>query len=278
MPNESPKGTRKQWVWIMLMVNIVFVLLLMTLGIIALRVGNSLPEGTDILFIVGKNPEVNVGDSGGKWLANRNTDIFKAEYINGEGKSTVVSQDGTKVIAPGVTTSYKFTMQNTGNMAVNYQTDLRFVLKIGNEIQEDYVFPLKVKLLNDRGEHVIGDEDRWVNVKDAVLYSYPGLLGANSYENFEFVLCWEFEGGNDELDTLYGNLAVEKGVTLTLKINTYAEEAPDPTAQGGNRIEVKGTPEYGGTIRWFWLTLLMINTAIIVFYVAWLMNKRAQKW
>ena len=278
MPNESPKGTRKQWVWIMLMVNIVFVLLLMTLGIIALRVGNSLPEGTDILFIVGKNPEVNVGDSGGKWLANRNTDIFKAEYINGEGKSTVVSQDGTKVIAPGVTTSYKFTMQNTSNMAVNYQTDLRFVLKIGNEIQEDYVFPLKVKLFNDRGEHVIGDEDRWVNVKDAVLYSYPGLLGANSYENFEFVLCWEFEGGNDELDTLYGNLAVEKGVTLTLKINTYAEEAPDPTAQGGNRIEVKGTPEYGGTIRWFWLTLLMINTAIIVFYIAWLMNKRAQKW
>jgi hypothetical protein len=262
----------------MLMVNIVFILLLMTLGIIALRVGNSLPEGTDILFIVGKNPSVEFEDEGGKWQTGKTTDIFQAEYKNGEGKSVVVSQDGTKVIAPGVKTSYKFTMQNTGNMAVNYQTDLEFVLKIGDEIQENYEFPLKVKLLNDRGEHIIGDETEWVNVQDAVLYSYPALLGANSYENFEFVLNWEFDGGNDDLDTLYGDLAAEKGVTLTLKIKTYAEEAPDPAAQGGNRIEVEGTPEYGGTIRWLWLTLLMINAGILVFYVAWLMNKRASKW
>ena len=274
----SPRGTRKQWVWIMLMVNIVFVLLLMTLGILALRIGNSLPEGTDILFIVGKNPQVEFEDSGGKWQAGRDTDIFRAEYENGEGKTTVVSQDGTKVIAPGVTTTYKFTMQNTGNMAVSYQTDLRFILKIGDKVQEDYFFPLKVRLLNDRGEYVIGDEDRWVNVQDAVLWSYPGLLGANSYETFELQLTWEFEGGCDELDTYYGDLSAEKGVYLTLKIKTYAEEAPDPTAQGGNRIEVEGTPEYGGTIRWLWLTLLMINASILVFYVAWLLNKRANKW
>jgi hypothetical protein len=169
-------------------------------------------------------------------------------------------------------------MQNTGNMAVSYQTDLNFTLKIGDEIQTDYFFPLKAKLLNDRGEYVIGDEDEWVYVQDAALYSYPGLLGANSYENFEFILYWEFEGGHDELDTLYGDLSAEKGVTLTLKIKTYAEEAPDPTAQGGNRIEVEGTPEYGGTIRWLWVTLLMINTSILVFYIAWLMNKRTSKW
>jgi hypothetical protein len=195
------------------MVNIVFVLLLMTLGILALRIGNSLPEGTDIVFIVGKNPSVDFEDGDGKWLAGRNTNIFHAEYKNGEGKSTVVSQDGTKLIAPGVQTSYKFTMQNTGNMAVVYQTDLSFTLKIGDEVQENYYFPLKVKLLNDRGEYVIGDETEWVNVQDATLYSYPGLLGANSYENFEFLLNWEFEGGNDELDTLYGDLSAEKGVT-----------------------------------------------------------------
>ena len=280
MPNESPKGTRKQWVWIMLMVNIVFVLLLMTLGILALRIGNSLPRGTDILFIVGKNPQVDVEDSNGKWQEqkNSNVDIFKAEYKNGEGKSTVVSQDGTKVIAPGVTTSYKFTIQNSGNMAILYQTDLRFTLKIGEEVQENYYFPLKVRLLNDSGEYVIGSETQWVSVHEAVLWGYPGLLGANSFETFEFQLMWEFEGGCDELDTYYGDLSAEKGVYLTLKIKNYAEEAPDPTAQGGNRIEVKGTPEYGGTIRWLWLTLLMINAAILVFYIAWLLNKRTNKW
>ena len=273
---KAPKPARRQWLWIMLMVNIVFILLLMTLGIIALRVGNTLPEGTDILFIVGKNPSVEFEDSGGKWQTGKNVEIFKTEYKNGEGKSTVISQDGTKLIAPGVKTSYKFTMQNGGNMAVNYVTDLEFVLSIGDETLEEYEFPLKVQLLNDRGEYIIGGENEYVNVQEAIVYSYPALLGAYSCETFEFVLNWEFEGGCDEIDTLFGDLSAEKGVKLMLKIKTYAEEAADPTAQGGNRIEVDGTPEYGGTIRWLWLTLLMLNSAILIFYVAWLMHKRAR--
>ena len=276
---SSKQGLRKQWVWIMLMVNIVFVLLLMTLGIIALRVGNTLPEGTDILFIVGKNPSVEVEDEDGViWEAEKRVNMFSAQYLNGEGQATVVSQDGTKLIAPGVLTTYKFTMQNSGNMAVVYETDLDFILKIGDTKQKDYQFPLKVRLSNDRGEYVIGNEEEYVQVQHASLARHPGLLGANSYETFTLELYWEFEGGNDELDTLYGDLSAEKGVTLTLQINTYAEEHIDPTAQGGNKIEVEGTEEYGGAIRWLWLVMLFINTAILVFYIAWLMNKRAQNW
>lgn len=281
--NSKPNGNRKQWLWIMLMVNIVFVLLIITLGVIAMRVGNSLPAGTDILFIVGKNPSVEVGDGGidedgAIWEAGKTVNMFSAQYFNGEGQATVVSQDGTKLIAPGVLTTYKFTMQNNGNMAVVYETDLDFILKIGDVKQKDYQFPLKVRLSNDRGEYVIGSEEEYVQVQHASLARHPGLLGANSYETFTLELYWEFEGGNDELDTLYGNLSAEKGVTLTLQINTYAEEHIDPTVQGGNKIEVEGTEEYGGTIRWLWLILLMINASILVFYIAFLLNKRAQKW
>lgn len=274
---ETKTQTRKQWVWIMLMVNIVFVLLLMTLGIIALRVGNSLPEGTDILFIVGKNPSVEMGDEESKWEAGKQVNIFDAEYKNGEGATTVISQDGTKLIAPGTQTTYKFTMQNNGNMAVVYETDLDFILKIGGEVVSDYEFPLTVRLVNQNGEYVIGSETEWVQVAKASLPRHPGLLGANSYETFELQLYWQFEGGNDELDTLYGDMSAEKGVTLTLRINTYAEEALDPTLQGGTKVEVEGTEEYGGTIRWLWLVMLLINASIIVFYVSWLMNKRIQK-
>ena len=278
---ESKQSTRKQWVYIMLMVNIVFILLLMTLGIIALRVGNTLPEGVDVLFIVGKNPSVDFEDSnegGGKWKSGKNVDMFKAQYENGEGTPTVVSQDGTKLIAPGTKTTYRFTMNNDGNMAVDYFTDLDFVLKIGNETVTDYQFPLQVRLLNDRGEYLIGNENTYEQVAKASLDQYRSILGAKSFETFELQLIWLFEGGNDELDTLYGDLSAEKGVTLTLTINTTAEESLDPTAQGGTKMEVEGTEEYGGTIRWLWLVMLMVNTAIIVFYVAWLMNKRVQKW
>lgn len=278
---ESKQSTRKQWVYIMLMVNIVFILLLMTLGIIALRVGNTLPEGVDVLFIVGKNPSVDFEDSnegGGKWKSGKNVDMFKAQYENGEGTPTVVSQDGTKLIAPGTKTTYRFTMNNDGNMAVDYFTDLDFVLKIGNETVTDYQFPLQVRLLNDRGEYLIGNENTYEQVAKASLDQYRSILGAKSFETFELQLIWLFEGGNDELDTMYGDLSAEKGVTLTLTINTTAEESLDPTAQGGTKMEVEGTEEYGGTIRWLWLVMLILNTAIIVFYVAWLMNKRVQKW
>ena len=281
--SASPKrkGERKQWVWIMLMVNIVFVLLIMTIGIIALRVGNYLPEGTDILFIVGKNPSVEVGDEEGKsWKAQKEVNIFRAEYKNGEGETTVVSQDGTKLIAPGVETKYQFTMYNNGNMAVFYETDLDFFLKIGDVVQKEYEFPLEVRLFTESAGYIIGSDTAWVNVKDAKLSQHVSVLGAMSYETFDLQLRWQFEGGNDELDTMYGNASAEKGVTLTLGINTYAEQHFDPTTQGGIKLseDEDGQPEYGGTIRWLWLVLLFLNAAILVFYVSWLMNKRLRKW
>ncbi len=275
---NPPKGSRKSWMWIMMFVNIVFILILMTVGIVALKVGNVLPNNTDILFIVGKNPSVEVEDEKESWKAQKNVDIFKASYKNEQGETTVISQDGTKVIAPGTQTTYKFTMYNSGNMAVVYQTDLDFTLKIGAEVQENYSFPLKVRLKNESGEILVGTENGYENVQDAMLNGYVSVLGANSYETFTLELVWDFEGGNDELDTLYGDLACEKGVYLTLGINTYAEEHFDPTAQGGNQIEVEGNIEYGGTFRWLWLIMLMLNVGILIFYISWLMNKRMQKW
>ena len=252
VPNDEPQtfstgktssGNRRQWVWIMLMVNIVFVLLLMTLGIIALRVGNYLPENTDILFIVGKNPEVNVGDGEQKkWETGKDVHIFDSAYSNGTDHPTVVSQDGTALIAPGVVTSYQFTMHNSGNMAVLYQTDLDFTLKIGGEKQKNYDFPLEVRLKTQSGEYLIGDEDEWVNVSHAILSQHVSLLGAYSYETFTLELMWRFEGGNDELDTMYGDTSSEKGVTLTMGINTYAEEHVEPEAKGGISITATLSP------------------------------------
>lgn len=279
MSNVGRRPERRFWVWIMLMVNIVFMLLLMTLGIIALRVGNYLPENTDILFIVGKNPSVEVGDDTQKtWESGKEVAIFQSSYENGEGITTVVSQDGSALIAPGVETNYQFTMYNNGNMAVWYETDLDFILKIGGEKQQDGAFPLQVRLLSQSMEYLIGNENEWVDVRDATLSQRIGQLGANSYETFTLELRWLFSGGNDELDTMYGNMSENRGVSLTLRINTYAEEHLDPAATGGIAVEVEGSQEYGGTVRWLWLILLMVNTVVLIFYIAWLMHKRENKW
>lgn len=277
---ETKQQTRRAWVWIMLMVDIVFVLLLMTLGIIALRVGNYLPEGTDTIFVVGKNPSVEVGDHEGQvWESGKKVNIFKAQYANGEDVVTVLSQDGSKLIAPGTTTMYRFNMYNNGNMAVVYQADIDFDLKIGDKKQTDFNFPLQVRLKTKSQGYLIGDESTWVPVDKAVISNHVSVLGASSYEQFDLELQWLFDGGTDELDTMLGNQSVEQGVSLTLGIDTYAEQHLDSTAQGGTKIDAEsGSQEFGGTVRWLWMTLLFINTAVLIFYIAWLLNKRLQKW
>lgn len=273
---KSRTFDRKSWVWIMLMVNIVFILVLMTIGIVALRVDNTLPENVDILFITAKDPEVVTDDDKNAWTMGRDIDIFKASYQNGSGETTVASMDGTKVIAPGTETTYKFSMYNSGNMAVVYATDIDFSVKIGDKTDDTKKFPLRVRMLNSSGEYMIGSETEWVQVYDATLSQYESLLGASSYETFELQLRWEFDGGNDALDTLYGDHAAEEGVNLKMSVNTYAVEHDDPKAQGGLAISDshRRHPEYGGTIRWIWLTLLFVNTAVLIFYISWLMNKR----
>ena len=265
---------KRAWIWIMLLVNIVLLLLLMLLGIIALKVGNYLPEGTDIIFIVGKDPSVDEEDV---WESGKEVTIFKTNYVNGEGETTVVSQDGTKLIAPGTQSTYKFTMYNNGNMAVVYETDLDFVLTIGDEIQSEGVFPLKARLSTENGYYLIGDETEWVNVADATLSKHVSVLGARSYETFVLELLWEFDGGNDALDTMYGDASAEKGVKLTLGINTYAEEHIDPTATGGTRVDINDKGEHGGALRLLWIILLILIAAILIFYVSWLLGMRLKK-
>ena len=271
-------GERKHWVYIMLMTTIAFILLLMTLGVLALRDGNYLPEGTDILFIVGKNPSVQIGDEENQtWETGKNVNIFRTGYENENGVTTVLANDGSKLIAPGTEMSYQFTMYNDGNMAVTYYTDIDFILIIGGEKQQDYKFPLLVRLVNQSGEYLIGGPDEWEEVDKAARSFDSNVLGANSYQTFDLQLKWLFDGTDDELDTYLGNASVEEGVDLTLRINTYAEEHIDPAAKGGIAVS-EGDQEVGGTVRYFWLIMLFIDAAIIIFYIAWLLNKRLRKW
>ena len=266
---------KRAWIWIMLFVVIILFLLLMLLGIIALKVGHYLPEDTDIIYIVGKDPSVEEGDED-IWESGKEVTIFKKNYVNGEGETTVVSQDGTKLIAPGTQSTYKFTMYNNGNMAVVYEIDLDFELKIGDKIQNEVLFPLKARLLIENGCYLIGDETEWVNVADATLSKHVSVLGARSYETFVLELLWEFDGGNDALDTMYGDASAEKGVKLTLGINTYAEEHIDPAATGGTRVDISEKSECIEQ-RVLWIIILLLIAVIIVGYILWFIGHQIEK-
>lgn len=262
----------------MLMVDVVFILLLIAIAIVAMRVGNVLPDNTDIIFVVGKSTSFETSDGDGqKWESGKKVDIFNARYVNSEGVATVASQNGDKLFAPGATVTYGFTLMNNGNVAVVYELDADLVLKVGGTATDASDFPLLVRLYNNEGDYLIGDENEWENIGDAGLVKHPSVLGASSYETYTLELYWAYEGGDDELDTQLGNYSAEKGVTLTFKMESYAEEASDPTLGGGIRVETEGKEEFGGTIRWLWFILLLVNCAILVFYIAWLLNKRSNK-
>lgn len=275
--NRNGSSTNKSWAWMMLMVTVVFMLLLITTGIISIKGRDVLPENTDILFVVGKKPSFDIEDDEGKgWSSDRRIPIFKSEYVNGKGETTVVSQDGDRIFAPGTITEYVFTYVNEGNMAIAYQTDLNFVLSIDSIAVDATDFPVKVRLTNGNGEYLIGTETEYVQIKKATLNYHPGILGASSYENFTLEILWEYEGGNDELDTWLGDQAVDQNVTLNLNIRNYAEQASDPTQQGGTKYQGTDSEEYGGTTRYPWLILLMVCTALLIIYTAWLVIRQTK--
>ena len=277
---ETPRQQRHAWVWIMLMVNIVFLLLLMTLGIIALRVGNYLPE-TDIVFIAGKTTDVKVGeDEKSAWQTNEQIEIFSSGYLNDNGELTVNSEDGMSLVAPGTEMTYSFTMYNNSNVAVYYEVDLDILIKLGGIVQDGEMekrMPIMVKLEQDSGGYLIGDESEYVALSDAIVAKRRRAIGAESYETFTLYLKWDYEG-NDQNDTELGDMSSDEGLSLSLMIDTYAEEHPDPSARGGTSIDAEKETEIGGSVRWVWVLLLLINTAVMIFYVSWLMNKRLQKW
>lgn len=280
--NNEQRSNKNVYLRIMLMVNIAFILLLVTLAVIALKVTNVLPDGADILYVVGKSPSYEVGDDSGKeWQSNTEINIFKTEYKNGNNEVTVISQNGDKVIAPGTTSTYRFAMYNNGNMAVVYEADIDFELLISGVANDKMVFPLQLRLYNDQGKYLIGSDTEWESVNDITIEQHVSTLGASSYESFTLEIRWEYEGGNDELDTLLGNMSAdnESGIEINLGINTYAEEHVDSGALGGTVIydEDGNTAAQAGTIRWLWLILLFVNILMIVFYVSWLLNRRTSK-
>lgn len=277
MLNIGKSSLRNQLIIIMFCINVVFILLLVGIGVIALRVGNILPTNTDI-FVIGKNPSVIISDETDdgvlKWETSNKVNIFKNNYVNDNGKVIIESQNGDKVFAPGVTLKYTYTILNNGNVAVIYDNNINFILNIDKEnISYKETF-LKVRLYTDNNKYIIGDENMWVNINEASLLNYPGILGASSYENFNLEIWWPYEQGSDYNDTLLGNYSSENDLSLNLKIDLFAEEAVDPYLKGGIEIEVNYNDVLGTVIRILWIILLITNIALLIYCISIQINNK----
>ncbi len=259
-------GVKTLWTLIVALTTVL--LLFLTIGIVALRMDNSLPAGENVYFIVPKNPSTQMGDDESGWKTQNDVSIFSSQYVNGENQTTVLSQNGDNVIAPGAISKYSFYMRNGGNMAVRYDFDFAFILKIAGVETKASEFPLSVRMTDTKGNYVMGSASEWLGLDADKANECSGILGANSYEQFDLEIMWAFEG-HDELDTMLGNESAKSSVELTFHINSYAEEHFDATAQGGVEI-TEGSNfngEYGGEIRWEWFAILLAALALCTLYL-----------
>lgn len=249
---------------------VILALSVFTLGLIALKVGDFLPENVDMIFITSKSPSFQMGSGEKKWEKNTEISLFRSEYVNGENVVTVASSNGEAIFAPGTQTTYEFCAYNDGNVAIEYEISASFFLEIAGVKADEGKFPLRFRLQTYEGEYLLGNENEWVKITPEQGAKYQGVLGTQCYQAFVLELAWEFEG-NDGLDTALGLASANESVLLSFTVETNATTHLDPKAQGGTLVngEMPDGFEYGGQFRWEYMVLLIAAIAMLVFYLVW---------
>lgn len=208
--------------------------------------GNSAVEGF-------QGPQFDLSGDTDVWEGNTLVELFKCEYENEDGEITVSGDGVSKLIAPGTSNSYTFTLKNTGSVSLDYEMQMRAYVTINMDVS----LPIVVRLVDHDGEYLVGATDGWADVMELNNVEKKGVLASDRYANYTLEWMWPFEG-DDTLDTYLGDLSggADVDITLTIEINTYAIQSSDPNDPGDN------PPQTGDN------TLITVIIAIISLVVA----------
>ena len=181
-------------------------------------------------------PGFRVYDETTVWASQTDIEIFQISYENGSGQVTVNSQQGDKVLAPGTENTYRFTLENTGNVALDYELTMEAYFS-----HTDTPIPIRARVVDWQGNYLAGSETEKADVLELNSVRQTGTLSGRYVAPYTLEWEWPFEQ-NDAYDTMLGNLAVEEDITLTVVIRTVASCNPDPDAPGGNPQTGDDTP------------------------------------
>ncbi len=191
----------------------------------------------------------NVSGDSSQIETETSVNIFKDVYTNADGEVVVESANGDKIIAPGTSNDYHFTLKNTGNISLDYDLILEGGL---GESERKLPFFVRLRLGN---EWIIGGEDKWV---------YIGLLGdanpksqtlpCKATHEYVFEWLWPLETdkqagmlegapedmlfNSDANDTYLGDFAPVADADFNLNIKTSAVVTPGAVPTYGDGTEV----------------------------------------
>lgn len=172
------------------------------------------------------NPSFITYDENIVWSTQTDVEIFKMTYDNVSGEITVKPNSGTdKLLAPGTTNDYTFTLENNGDVPLDYTMSMQ--AWFGSE----YVIPVKAKVSDYNGKYLLGSANKSEDVLKLNTVGDSGVLGAGRCAVYTLDWEWVFEQGIDEYDTMLGNLAVDDDITLTIRILTTAKYDDDPGSE-----------------------------------------------
>ena len=153
-------------------------------------------------------------------------EIFRLSYDNDSGETTVIGVEGNtdKLIAPGTSNLYQFTLQNPGDVSLDYTLTMEAYVT-----GTDLWLPVNARVWDYTNKYLVGSAEEMADVMELNTVNESAELGAGRYAVYNLEWEWPFEWGNDEYDTMLGNLAVEDDLVLHIVIRTVAEydEKPD---------------------------------------------------
>jgi len=172
------------------------------------------------------------------WGSETQVDLFRNSYGD-----TVVSGDGEKVIAPGTSNFYRFTLKNNGNMPLDYTISLE-VEPQGEEKKAAPAIPLEWRLLEGNGTAV----SDWREYGSAERLK-QSTLNSRRQDSYTIEWRWDFERSEpmDRTDTELGDWSARLPLGVKATITVHAEqsddlEKPKPSGSDGWWVPKTGDP------------------------------------
>ncbi len=180
------------------------------------RINSAAPNQSGIVY----NGIFEVTDDKQKWDSETRVDLFKSSY------GSVESAKGDKLIAPGTSNYYDFTLENNGNVPFDYEISIE-VNAFPYENEAASKLPLEWRLVGEDGADVSG----WQTYTNSTGTLSAGTLDIFSKEDYTIEWRWQFERGGDDYDTYIGNLSAQNPVGVDATIYVRSEQSAGWTPQ-----------------------------------------------
>ena len=142
-------------------------------------------------------PTIKIADKDGEWGA----------------RGTIAVLDSS--IAPDSSGEYEFVLENPHDVSIAYQFSIKEY--VNNKEVND--FPLEFRI---RMNNVLLESEEWVSAENLNFSNL--VIMPKSASRFTLEWRWQYEGGNDELDTYFGQLNAEYHLEFYMTAQTSEEE------------------------------------------------------